>query len=122
MLATGAAIAVSGSIGASSAPIGAQTTTVAPADNSVMLVGKKHRHRHRHHGRHRGNGIWWGAPLLAAPFLYNGYYGDDGYSSYGYGGGSSYGYGGGGGGNSCYRACRYERGPRYCRNNWEDYC
>lgn len=121
MLAAGAAMAVSGTIEASSAPIGNPATTVAPADNGITLVkrrhhgGGKHYRGHRRGHRHRGHsGIWWGAPLLAAPFLYNGYgYGDDNYGYYG----SGY-----GGGNSCYRACRYEHGPRYCRNNWEDYC
>jgi len=133
MLAAGAAMAVSGSIGASAAPVSAPATAVAPADNGLLQV-KRHRHggggkhfrrygggggKHygRHRGRHRGhNGIWFGAPLLAAPFLYNGYGYDDG--DYGYSSYSS----GYSGGNSCYRACRYEHGPRYCRNNWEDYC
>ena len=66
-------------------------------------------------GNRRHNNFWYGAPFIAAPFLYYGY---NDYDDYGYGY-SSYGYGGG---NSCYRACRYEHGPRYCRNNWEDYC
>ena len=86
------------------------------ADHGVTLVGKGGRHRrhggHHHRRRHHGhNNFFWAAPLIAALFLYNGY-SDYGYSNYGYGGG----------GNSCYRACRYENGPRYCRYNWEDYC
>ena len=123
MLAAGAAMAVSGTIGASAAPVSAPATAVAPADDGLVLA-KRNKHgggnyygnKHRR-GRHRGhNGIWFGAPLLAAPFLYNGYGYDDG--DYGYSSYSS----GYSGGNSCYRACRYEHGPRYCRNNWEDYC
>lgn len=126
MLAAGAAMAVSGTIGASSAPVSAPATAVTPADTGLVLAkqwrkhhgggGGNHGNWRRHRGHRGGNGIWFGAPLLAAPFLYNGYGYDDGdygYSSYG----SSY-----GGSNSCYRACRYEHGPRYCRNNWEDYC
>lgn len=111
MLAAGVALAVSGSLGASAAPAGSPAAAVAPAgaaaDNGITLVHKRHRHRHRGHSN-----LWWGAPLLAAPFLYDGY-GDYGYNSYGYGYRR---------GNSCYRACRYEHGPRYCRHNWEDYC
>lgn len=70
-----------------------------------------------YHRRHRGgNGLWWAAPLLAAPFLYGGYGG-------GYGGGyAGYGYGGGGYSNSCYQDCRYNHGPRFCRYNWRRYC
>ena len=123
-------MAVSGTIGASAAPVSVPATTVAPADDGLVLAKKRYRgggggwkgkHYGKHYGgrrgRHRGHsGIWFGAPLLAAPFLYNGYGYDDG--DYGYSSYSS----GYSGGNSCYRACRYEHGPRYCRNNWEDYC
>ena len=73
--------------------------------------GGKH---HGGYGKHRGGRkFFYASPFIAAPFLYYGYndYDDYGYSSYGY---SS--------DNSCYRACRYEHGPRYCRYNWEDYC
>ena len=154
LLAAGAAMAVSGSMGAYAAPATSLATTMAPSDNGITFVGErrfknggggnwkgnggnwkssgnwkgnggkwkgngwqgggnkysyyKGRRGHRNH-----NGIWFAAPFLAAPFLYNSY---DDYGYYGY---SSYGYGGG---NSCYQACREEHGPRFCRYNWEDYC
>jgi hypothetical protein len=118
MAVTGAALVVSGSLGAIGAPASSSATSVAPAataDTNVTQV-KHHWKGGGHHHRHRGHSsLWWGAPLLAAPFIYNGYndWGDYSYSGYGY----RY-----GGRNSCYRACRYEHGPRYCRYNWEDYC
>jgi len=125
MAVSGAALVVSTSLGAVGAPAVSPATSVAPAaaasDSNVIQVRDHRRHysgnygRHGHHGRRGHNNFWWGAPLLAAPFLYNGYndWGDYSYSGYGY----RY-----GGGNSCYRHCRYEHGPRYCRYNWEDYC
>ena len=156
MLATGAALVASGSLGASAAPAGSPSTALtagAAADNGIIQVkrdwngggggrkgggggkwsgggggkwkggggnwnggGGKHGGYNRGHRRNYGynNNFFYAAPFLAAPFLYGGY------SDYGYGY-SNYGYGYGGG-NSCYRACRYEHGPRYCRYNWEDYC
>ncbi len=150
MLAAGAALAVSGSLGASAAPAGSPSPALSAgaSDNGVMQVkrdwngggggGKKWSGggggknwsgggggkrwsgggggKNWGHRRHRGHSnFWYGAPFVAAPFLYYGY---NDYDDYGYGY-SSYGYGGG---NSCYRACRYEHGPRFCRYNWEDYC
>lgn len=120
MAVTGAALVVSGSLSAVSAPAVSSATSVAPTSDSNVTQVRRDRHHHGgHYGRHHRRGysnFWWGAPLLAAPFLYNGYNdwgGDYRYSGYGY----RY-----GGSNSCYRHCRYEHGPRYCRYNWEDYC
>ncbi len=147
MLATGAALVASGPLGASAAPaVSPSTALTAAGDNGVTFVGRrggggghrfhkgggggrhygggggggKHGGYYRGHRGHRGHGghnnYFYGGLALAAPFLYYG----SGYGDYGYGY-SNYGYGYGGG-NSCYRACRYENGPRYCRYNWEDYC
>jgi hypothetical protein len=178
LLAAGAAMAVSGSMGAYAAPATNLATTMAPSDDGITFVGGRrfqnggggggwksgggnwkgnggnwksggnwkgnggnwksggnwngnggkwkgngwqgggnkysyYKGRHGHHGHHGNNGIWFAAPFLAAPFLY------DSYDDYGYYGYSSY---GNGGGNSCYQACREEHGPRFCRYNWEDYC
>jgi hypothetical protein len=169
MLATGAALVASGSLGASAAPAGSPSTALtggAAADNGIIQVrrdfkggggggkwsggggkwsggggkwsggggkwkgggnwnggggkyGKYGGYNNNHRRNYGYNNFYYAAPFLAAPFFYGGY--DDygyGYSNYGY---SNYGYGYGGG-NSCYRVCRYEHGPRYCRYNWEDYC
>lgn len=120
MLAAGAALAVGGSLSASAAPV----SSIAPSmlspsgpmvEKGLTEVRKRRGYRghrgYRRHGR-RGRGrshIWWGAPLLAAPFLYHGY-------SHGYGG---YGYDGR---NYCYRECRYYHGPRYCSRYWRRFC
>ena len=115
MLAAGAALAVSGSVCAPAAPAVGSATVAAmsSAPGGVTLVKYRHKGggggKYYSRGRHRGyNNFWWGAPLIAAPFLYGAY--DDGYY-YRYGGR-----------NSCYRACRYDHGPRFCRYHWEDYC
>ena len=115
-VAVGAAIAFSGVLPGSAAPLsGSAPTTATPdgqtAGNGVTLV-KRHRggrhwrggHRGRHYGhrRYRNRGLYF-APFVAAPFLYGGY------NYYG-------------GGNSCFRECRYEHGPRYCRKYWRRYC
>lgn len=124
MAVTGAALVVSSSLGAISAPAVSSATSFAPATaasgSSIVEVKYNHHNgggRRYHRGHHGGyNNFWWGAPLLAAPFLYNGYNdwgGDYRYSGYGY----RY-----GGSNSCYRHCRYDHGPRFCRYHWEDYC
>jgi hypothetical protein len=114
MLATGAALAVSGSLGASAVPAGSPSTAVAPAasksDNGITFVDRR-RYGGNRHGHHRGfrNNFFFATPFIAAPFFY------DDYGDYGY----SYRYGGS---NSCYRHCRYDHGPRFCRYHWEDYC
>lgn len=121
MLAAGAALAVSGSVGAPAAPLMSSSVAAMAPAAGVTLAGDhgNGRWRGRYNYRHRShNNFWWGAPLIAAPFLYGAYGGYDGYG-YGYNG---YGYRSGGGGNGCYRACRYDHGPRFCRYHWEDYC
>jgi hypothetical protein len=147
MLAAGAAFAVSGSLGASAAPAGNPAIAGAVSDNGITLVGnhgkngqpwkpngnggnyggnnpggsggnysgnKPPKHGGNHGGKHyRGYG--YNNFFFGSPFYYNdyGYYDGYDYSSYRY----RYNYN-----NSCYRECRTEHGPRYCRNNWEDYC
>lgn len=122
MLVAGAGLAVTGMVGASAAPAGSPGTVASPAatgaSDNMTRVGDRRRHHggnryyNRHHGGRGYSNFWYGAPLIAAPFLYNGY-DDYGYNGY------SYRYGGR---NSCYRACRYEHGPRYCSYHWENYC
>lgn len=62
----------------------------------------KHRGNRRRHYSYSG--------LYISPFLYGYDYYDYGYSGY-------YVYD-----ESCYRECRYENGPRYCRKFWRYYC
>lgn len=136
-VAVGAAIAMSGALPGSAAPLSGSAPTTAMPDgqtagksDGVTLVkrrGRGGRHWRGHRGgrhvwrghrggryygyrRHRNRGFYF-APFIAAPFLYGGY--NYGYPYYSYGGYR---------GNSCYRECRYEHGPRYCRKYWRRYC
>ena len=118
MLVAGAGLAAAGMVGASAAPAGSPGTVASPeasglSDGITRVDRRRHHGGNRHYGRHHGgrgySNFWWGAPLIAAPFVYGAY--DDGYYGYSYGGR-----------NSCYRACRYEHGPRYCSYHWENYC
>lgn len=80
--------------------LGAVTRSV---DQAVTPVGQRHR-RHRRK-RHRRLKLWV-APLLAAPFIAEGYnHGPHGrYRRH------------------CYWNCRDFEGPRFCRRHWRDYC
>jgi hypothetical protein len=124
VLSMSAALILTGPLGAYAIPAaGSAAQCVAKAGetvgNGVVLTGKRFRGRgnwrgHRggfRHRRYRGHDGLWLAPLLAAPFLYgSGYYGYDGYD--GYDDGDDY----------CYRECRYDHGPSYCRRYWYRYC
>jgi hypothetical protein len=59
---------------------------------------------HRSHNRHRGGGgIWWGTPLLVAPYFHEYGYDESDYDS-------------------CYWNCRRIHSPSYCRAKWWRYC
>jgi hypothetical protein len=117
-LAVGAALMFPAAMGAQAAPVnataqknlGVVSETAGSQVEQVRRRGHRHRgHRHRHRGhRHGRSHFWLGAPFLAAPFFYGGYYD---YSPRYYGGG-----------NYCYRECREFYGPRYCRRHWRRFC
>lgn len=73
--------------------------------------GKKWSHK-GNRWRHRHSGFYFASPFFYNDYGYYGYYGYyDDYPYYS----SSY-------DNYCYRECREEHGPRYCRRYWRRYC
>lgn len=122
LAAAGATLIACASSPLTAAPIGpaAASATAASTARDVVKVGGHWRGRrhggwygHRHHYRHRrhhGFSLFITAPVVVGPS--HGYY-DRSYDGYRIRDRE---------GLTCYRICREEHGPDYCRDNWRRYC